>query len=190
MQLRFAQPLLLGFGVIALSGCSLISTDIEADVTVNGEVMGMETQVYDHFVQDLLEIDDYKNNLDKIKKGKVTAFNIRFTKVHEDNAARTVGGRVNVRLADTNDPWIEGVAQWTPVYLVDPSLPECARDATLCQPVEVMVEPEPATARQLNDILFSDDPKPVEFQLEGFASDAPVHFDYEVTVFIDIEAGA
>lgn len=189
MHLRLAS-LLLGFGVFGVSGCSLISTDIQADVKVNGEVSGTETQVFDEFTQDLLEIEDYKNNLDKIRKGKVTAFNIRFTNVYEDNMARTVGGRVNVRLADTNDPWIEGVAQWTPVYLVDPSLPECATDATLCQPVEVMVEPEPATASQLNEILFNDDPKPVQFQLEGFASDAPVHFDYEVTVFIDIEAGA
>jgi hypothetical protein len=172
-------------GALAFSGCSLVTTEIETDVRVSGEVMGTETQVYDHFVQDLLEIEDYKNNIDKIKHGEVYAFLIEFTQVHDDNNARTVGGRVNVRVADSGGEWIEGVAQWNPIYLGDQTDPD--RNSRLNS---VYVEPEPEAAKRLNEILFSDDPKPVEFQIEGFASEAPVHFDYRVTVYIRIKASA
>ena len=179
------RSLLLLCGALALGGCSLITTEVETDVRVSGTVDGRDTVVYDRFVQDLLEIEDYKNNIDKIKSGEVYAFLIEFTQIYEDNAARTVGGRVNVRYADTDDEWIQGVAQWNPVYLGDESDPE--RNQRLNS---IYLEPEPETAARLNEILFNDNPRPVEFELEGFASDAPVHFDYRVTVYIRIKASA
>jgi hypothetical protein len=172
---------------IALGGCSLVTTEIETDVRVSGEVTGTSTQVYDRFVQDLLEIEDYKNNIDKVKHGEVYAFLIEFTSVHDNNRARTVGGRVNVRLASENDEgeWVLGVAQWNPVYLGDETDPD--RNSRLNS---IYLEPEPEAAKHLHEILFNDNPKPVEFELEGFASDAPVGFDYRVTVYIRIKASA
>ncbi len=180
MLKRALFPLL---GAAVLSGCSLISTEVETNVKVSGTIDGSDTQVYDSFVQDLLEIDDYKNNIDKIKSGEVYAFLIEFTNIYDDNNARTVGGRVNVRYADSDDPWIEGVAQWNPVYVGDAS--DTDRNSRLNQ---IYLEPTPETAKRLNDILFNDNPRPVEFQVEGFASEAPVHFDYRVTVYLRIKA--
>jgi hypothetical protein len=170
-------------GALFLCGCSLVTVEVETDVRVSGEVMGTDTVVYDNFVQDLLEIEDYKNNIDKIKNGEVYAFLIEFTQIYDDNNARTVGGRVNVRLADTDGPWIEGVAQWNPIYIGNSSDPDKNNRLN-----SVYVEPNASTRKALNAILFSKDPKPVEFQVEGFASDAPVHFDYRVTVYIRIKA--
>lgn len=180
------RSLLSLFGGLVLGGCSLVTTEIETDVRVSGTIEGTETQVYDLHTQDLLEIEDYKNNIDKIKNGEVYAFLIEFTQVYDDNNARTIGGRVNVRVAGTgDDAWIQGVAQWNPVYLGDETDPD--RNQRLNS---IYLEPEPEAALRLNEILFNDDPKPVEFQIEGFASDAPVHFDYRVTVYIRIKASA
>jgi|SRR5687768_10065462 len=170
---------------LALGGCSLVTTEVETDVRVSGTVTGTELTVYDHHVQDLLEIEDYKNNIDKIKSGEVYAFLIEFTNIYPDNNARTVGGRVNVRYAESNDEWIQGVAQWNPVYIGDEMDPD--RNTRLNS---IYLEPEPEAARKLNEILFNENPRPVEFQIEGFASDAPVHFDYRVTVYIRIKASA
>jgi hypothetical protein len=179
----FKRSLLPFTGALFLCGCSLVSVEVETDVRVSGTVMGTETQVFDHFVQDLLEIEDYKNNIDKIKHGEVYAFLIEFTNIHDDNNARTVGGRVNVRVADGDGEWVEGVAQWNPVYVGDASDPD--RNSRLNS---IYLEPNPETAQRLNEILFNDNPRPVEFQVEGFASEAPVHFDYRVTVYIRIRA--
>jgi hypothetical protein len=163
-------------GVFALNACSLVTTE--------GTVTGNATQVFDQRTQDLLEIEDYKNNIDKIKNGEVYAFLIEFTQVYDDNMARTVGGRVNVRVSGSED-WIQGVAHWNPIYLGDDTDPD--RNSRLNS---VYVEPEPEAAGKLNEILFNDNPKPVDFQIEGFASDTPVHFDYRVTVYIRIKASA
>jgi hypothetical protein len=175
---------LLSLGAALLCGCSLVTTEIETDVRISGMVNGDDTQYFDQQTQDLLEIEDYKNNIDKIKNGEVYAFLIEFTNVYADNMARTVGGRVNVRVSGSED-WIQGVAHWNPIYLGDETDPD--RNSRLNS---VYVEPEPEAATRLNEILFSQDPKPVDFQIEGFASDAPVHFDYRVTVYIRIKASA
>ena len=179
------SPLAL-LGAVLLGGCSLITAEIETDVRVSGTIESNGTQVYDLHTQDLLEIEDYKNNIDKIKNGEVYAFLIEFTQIYEDNNARTIGGRVNVRVEGSgDDAWIQGVAQWNPVYIGDETDPD--RNSRLNS---IYLEPEPETARRLNEILFNDNPQPVQFQIEGFASDAPVHFDYRVTVYIRIKASA
>jgi hypothetical protein len=186
MSLRTLSLLAIGSMGISIQSCSLITTEVEVDVKISGEVTGSETDVFDNDVIDLLTIDDYKNNIDKIKQGEVYAFLIRFTRVHDDNRAAFVSGRVNVRWADSNDPWIEGVAKWTPVYLGNIEKDPMANNRLN----EIYVEPDPTTVKALNRILFANPPRPVEFQVEGFANDAPVHFDYEVTAYIRLKAKA
>lgn len=172
---------LLTFAVAAtgLSGCALAVADLEVEgkveVTFDGESNGNSTEVNELETIDLLTIPDYADNIDKIREADVYAFRIDFTNIAPGNEAQFIGGSVRVRVAGApDDAWVEGVASWAPV-------PVSLQNS-------IYVEPEPTRRKALNDILFADDPQPVEFEVIGYSDAAPVNVTIEVTLMMTVRA--
>lgn len=97
--MRRTAALLLGPGLaVALSGCGLLTKDIDTTVSFDHLDIASLGSTYDAILRyDPNQVDDVRNNRDKIKTGQIMSIDLVIKQVLDGNKAQFIGGHVDVK---------------------------------------------------------------------------------------------
>ncbi len=161
---------LLGLGQPA---CSLFDTDFEGSIRLSFQIDDPDPAYSDIEEFRPSENDDFRNNRDRIKDGRIESMEFRFLRIDQANRASLIGGQANVR--QQGGDWVEGVTAWEGIYVNEGN---------------VFFVPVPGDRQAvLSELVFGQEDPVLEIDVNGFADQSPVRFDMQVTLNMVFTAG-
>lgn len=177
----FARPLLIlsiaAIGLMANTGCFLISADFEGDVKVQVDFLELDQNTYSGIqTVDPNEYEEYRDNRDRIEGGELLGIDVTFVDVPQNNDATFAVGRIDIKRAgDPDENYIETVGEWSGVNIaVGNSFP---------------VDLTPTAKGQVDELLFGSNPGALDLRILGETDVAPIAFTAEITVRLRFTAG-
>ncbi|MEO1334699.1 MAG: hypothetical protein AAFV29_03610 [Myxococcota bacterium] len=164
-------------GLLANTGCFLISADFEGDVNVLVDFLEQEDNTYSGTqTVDPNDYEEYRDNRDRIKDGELLGIDVEFVDVPPENDATYGVGRIDIKRAgEPDENYIETVGEWSGVNIVrGNSFP---------------VELTPVAKGQVDELLFGSNPGALDLRIVGETDTATIAFTAQITIRLRFTAG-
>ncbi len=177
MTTRAATLALISSLALSQAACGLVESDFEGKVRLTFQVDD-EDKVYksvDMF--DPNDNEDYRNNKDRIRAGRIDFMELEFVGIGQANQAQLVVGEVDVRDAgDETNPWKEGITAWEGIQVV--------------QGNKFLIDLPADQQADVTKLVFErEGESPLELRIDGEADQGPVDFQIQVTLNMTFTAG-
>jgi hypothetical protein len=163
--LRTGLLLCASAGLLALSGCGLLSQEFTGEVKIAFKVINEENTYASTFIFDPNDNEDVRENRDSIDRGQVTAITLLVTSINSGNEAQY--GRGELKANDT-------------VVSSFDLVPIVANESYRLSMTSAQ--------RQFASELAFDRNDPIEFDFVGSTDQGPIHLDAQAIFRLEFDA--